>query len=442
MKRHDFDVVVVGAGTAGLAALRELDRAGLRVLCLEARDRIGGRVYTLHEPLSPMPIELGAEFIHGRSPEIWAFIRSQGLLTYDCDHTAIHVKNGRIEHGASGWELIDEVMQDMQKEAAKKKDKSFSDFLEHSLHSPDAKQLAASYVEGFNAARKELASIRALAEDVQAADRIHGDRSFRFIDGYDALVRQIAAGINGLPTKLRVNAVVRRVEWTEGRATVEVHSTLTTQTTRIAARRVVVTVPIGVLQRRTEEFAGSIAFHPDPQEALHAASTLKFGQVMRVVFRFREPFWEKNDELAAAGFLLSDERFFPTWWTLLPVRAPILVGWSAGPHADEQVDAPRSEIISHALDDLARITSMRRGNLQGLLEAVYFHHWHADPFAGGAYSYVPVGALSAREALAKPVAGTLYFAGEATETNGHSATVHGAIASGRRAARQILDIDD
>jgi monoamine oxidase len=83
----------------------------------------------------------------------------------------------------------------------------------------------------------------------------------------------------------------------------------------------------------------------------------------------------------------------------------------------------------------------REDRLRGLLENAYFHDWHADPFARGAYSYVPVGALRAREALAKPVGGTLYFAGEATETNGHSATVHGAIASGKRAARQILQRD-
>lgn len=438
MKTGDYDVVIVGAGAAGLAALRELDRAGLRVLCLEARDRIGGRVYTVHDPLSPMPIELGAEFIHGRSPEIWDIVRSQRLLAYDCAEKAVHVKNRRIKDGANGWELIDKVMEDMQKASEKGEDRSFSDFIAASSHSEDAKQLASSYVEGFNAARKEIVSIRSLAEDATAADEIDGDRSFRLVNGYDALIQQLIAPVDNQSEKLRLNTIVRRIEWSAGRATVHVHSAITAQTEAIQAGRVVVTVPLGVLQCQSEE-SGGIAFDPEPSAILQPARALEFGQVMRVVLRFRKAFWEWKEEFASAGFFLSDEKFFPTWWVLLPVRAPLITGWSAGPHADDLLGMPESEIIGHALHDLARITGMRESQLRGLLEAAYFHDWHADPFARGAYSYVPVGALEAREVLAKPVADILYFAGEATETNGHSATVHGAIASGRRAARQILE---
>src|SRR6201996_8913975 len=96
-----FDVVIVGAGAAGLAALRDLDRAGCKVLCLEARDRIGGRVYTVCDPLSRIPVELGAEFIHGRSAEIWDMIHSHGLMAYDVAETAVRVKNGKAQRGGS-----------------------------------------------------------------------------------------------------------------------------------------------------------------------------------------------------------------------------------------------------------------------------------------------------------------------------------------------------
>jgi monoamine oxidase len=437
MKPGDYDVVIAGAGAAGLAALRELDSSGLRVLCLEARDRIGGRVYTMHDALSPMPIELGAEFIHGRSREIWDIVRSDRLLAYDCAEKAVHVKNGRVKHRANGWELIDKVMDGMQKAAEKGADRSFASFIAASSHSKDAKQLAASYVEGFNAARKEIVSIRSLAKDAKAADEIDGDHSFRLVNGYDALIHKLIAQVDDQPSKLRLNTIVRRIEWSAGRATVHVHSAITQQTAAIQTAQVVVTVPLGVLQSEAEE-TGRIAFDPEPGAVLEAARALEFGQVMRVVLRFRKAFWEQKEEFASAGFFLSDEKFFPTWWVLLPVRTPLINGWSAGPHADDLLGLPEAEIVSHALDDLARITSMRESQLRGLLEAAYFHDWHADPFARGAYSYVPVGALTARAVLAKPVADTLYFAGEATETNGHSATVHGAIASGRRAARQIL----
>ena len=94
--------------------------------------------------------------------------------------------------------------------------------------------------------------------------------------------------------------------------------------------------------------------------------------------------------------------------------------------------------VLQAVDALTRITQADPTRIADLLEAAYFHDWHADPFSRGAYSYTPAHALAARAALAEPVRETLYFAGEATELSGHSATVHGAIATGKRAAQQIL----
>jgi monoamine oxidase len=160
--------------------------------------------------------------------------------------------------------------------------------------------------------------------------------------------------------------------------------------------------------------------------------------VLRVILRFQEAFWEENECISFAGFLLSDEPAFPTWWTPLSVRAPLITGWSAGPHADPLLGKPHAYIVSQAVDALTRITRADSARVANLLEAAYFHDWHADPFSRGAYSYVPAHALAARAVLATPVAATIYFAGEATELNGHSATVHGAIASGKRAAQQIL----
>lgn len=438
MRTAEFDAVIVGAGAAGLAALKELDRAGRKVLCLEARDRIGGRVHTRHDPLSPVPVELGAEFVHGRSPEIWEIVRSHGLLTYDCAESAIHVKNGVVQHGVEGWELVERVLQDMREAAKSGEDQSFSNFLERSSRSEEAKRLATSYVEGFNAARGELVSIAGLTKDAEAADKIDGDHSFRFVNGYASFIEQIISGVDDVGAKFRVNSIVQRIRWSKGRATVEFRSALTGQKNTVQAGCVVVTVPLGVLQGGEDE-PGGIAFDPEPKEILHAAGALEFGQVMRVVMRFREAFWEDQDEFAEAGFLFSDERFFPTWWTPLPIRAPVLTGWCAGPHTDDLLQSPRPEIISTAMADLCHITGLGENRLSSLLEGAYLHDWHADPFARGAYSYVPVGALSAREALTEPAGGTLYFAGEATESSGHSATVHGAIASGKRAARQILE---
>lgn len=437
MSASDFDVVIVGAGAAGLAALEELDRAGCNVRCLEARDRIGGRIFTLRDPLSPVPIELGAEFVHGRAPEIWDIVRSARITAYHCTENAVHVENGKVQQHGDPWEQVGRVMADMQ-QRAEASDETFSSFLEQSKHPDRAKRLAASYVEGFNAARQEVIGIASLAQDARASEEIDGDHSFRILNGYDSLVLHLLSSVNGWQEKVRLNSIVEKINWERGSARIGVRSARTGELQMLGSRRALVTVPLGVLQADLDE-PGVIAFEPEPGAALKAARKLQFGHVIRIVLRFREAFWETNPEIASAGFLLSNEKFFPTWWTALPVRAPILTGWSAGPHADDLLGEARSDIIERAVADLARMIKSSPEKLNSLLEATYVHDWHADPFARGAYSYVPAGALDARRTLAEPVERTLYFAGEATELNGHSATVHGAIASGKRAARQILE---
>ena len=433
MSVPDLDVVVVGAGAAGLAALSELDRAGLNVLCLEARNRIGGRIHTIHDPLSPLPIELGAEFIHGRPPETWSIIQAAQLTAYDSGDTAVRISNGKVrDHNA--WDAVGRVMAEMQEAAAHGPDRSFAEFLETSSEPQEAKLWAAGYVEGFNAARQERVSIASLAEDAQAADQIDGDSAFRLMNGYDAIPLHLFRGVSAAISKLRLNSIVESIGWHRGSVSIHFRNALTGHLKVLHARRVIVAVPLGVLQ------VNDIQFQPEPTAALNAARALEFGQVMRVVLRFREAFWEGNADTSFAGFLLSDQRLFPTWWTPLAAHAPIITGWSAGPHADDLLGQPASAILNRAIDSLADVLSTTSSRINNLLEAFYFHDWHADPFARGAYSYVRAGALEARKTLAEPIEDTLYFAGEATETNGHSATVHGALATGFRAARQILNL--
>jgi len=432
----DCEVAIVGAGAAGLAALREFDRAGCEALCLEARQRVGGRIFTMHDPLSPLPIELGAEFIHGRPPEIWNIVDAARLTAYDCGDTAVRLKNGQVHHeqgDEQAWDAIERVMTDMRLAAAQGPDRPFSEFLANAVHTEQAKLWAAGYVEGFNAAQQEIIGIVSLAQDASASEEIDGGRAFRLVNGYQAVPLHLLAGVADPARKLRLNSVVETIVWQPGAASVHVRHALTGNLKIIRCRRVVVTVPLGVLQSEN-----GIQFQPEPVDALQAARRLAVGHVLRVALRFREAFWEENQDISFAGFLLSDEPAFPTWWTPLSVRAPLITGWSAGPHADPLLGQPHAQVVSQAVDALTRITGADPARVANLLEAAYFHDWHADPFARGAYSYAPAHALPARAVLASPVARTLYFAGEATELNGHSATVHGAIASGKRVAQQIL----
>ena len=155
---------------------------------------------------------------------------------------------------------------------------------------------------------------------------------------------------------------------------------------------------------------------PAPSEALEAARALAFGQVLRVTLRF-----ERMPEFFRPGFLLSDEPVFPTWWNSLPVHAPTITGWSAGPKADALLGQPKAAIVARAIESLSRIA----GAALPSVDAAYLHDWHADPFFRGAYSYVPAGKMTARAAMAQPIDDNLYFAGEATDAD-HAGTVHGA----------------
>ena len=430
------DVIIIGAGAAGLAALAELDRHGLNVLCLEARDRIGGRIFTLHDPLSPLPIELGAEFIHGRPPEIWQVLQASALAAYDCCEKSVRLKNGKLQDKPDPWSLVDRIMKDLQR-AARRRDRTFAEFLARTAYPSNAKQMAVSYVEGFNAARQEVIGIASLAQDEQAADEIGGDHSYRHLHGYDALAHAIVETVSDLPHKLQLNSIVTAIDWHPGDVTIHMRSAVNAHNEVLRCRRALITVPLGVLQAEPSA-PGAIRFHPEPSEILETARKLRFGEVVRVILRFKEAFWERKPTLKNAGFFFSDEQFFPTWWTALPIRAPIMTGWSAGPHADGLTGQPRSLVVRRAIESIARITGTTIAKTSELLDSAYYHDWHTDPFSRGAYSYVPAGALPARARLAKPVADTLFFLGEATDQTGHSATVHGAIASGRRAARQIL----
>ena len=135
----------------------------------------------------------------------------------------------------------------------------------------------------------------------------------------------------------------------------------------------------------------------------------------------------------------SQDESFPTWWTQHPVRRPLLTGWAAGPRGRRLSGPPEAAILEQALTSLARILPVSRRDLESLLEAHYLHDWQADPFSLGAYSYALVGGADAPAELAAPLAHTLYFAGEATESTGDNATVHGAIRTGLRAAREVLE---
>jgi monoamine oxidase len=205
-------------------------------------------------------------------------------------------------------------------------------------------------------------------------------------------------------------------------------------------------LPLGVLQAPAGS-QGSLEFVPElPLVNRDALAKLAMGKVVRVTLRFRQRFWEKiqpaadrdSKTLSDLSFLFSRDPYFPTWWTTMPDKLPIITGWAPAESAQRMSGMSPSAVIEAALDALGRLLKVRKSELAGELEASYFHDWQSDPYSRGAYSYAEVGGAEAPRLLSTPVEDTLFFAGEATDVSGHNGTVHGAIASGGRAAAQII----
>jgi monoamine oxidase len=440
----ETDVLVVGAGAAGLAAARELAGAGLRVLVLEARARVGGRIYTRRVDELAVPVELGAEFVHGKARALWEIIERAHLLVCDTTERHWYLHDGHVADSREFWAELDKVMTALAQ--AGEPEQTFAAFLaEHyGAHQREAKEIALNYVRGFHAADPELVGTHGLNKVNAAADEVEGDSSFRILAGYDRIAATVRAEAEQHGAIFQLDTIVRALRWQP--QAVELLTLSDGRERLFHAPCAVITLPLGVLQA-SNDAAGAVRFEPPLAEKQAALQHLRMGSAVRVGLRFRTRFWEQLDlpthagrrSLADLGFIHARAEAIPTWWTQAPLRTPMLVGWAGGPRAAELSGHGRDELIDAALNSLAHILNVARARIDDELIDVYTHDWQADPYARGAYCYLPVGGLAAQAELARPVAGTLFFAGEATSTAGHIGTVHGALMTGMRAAREILD---
>jgi monoamine oxidase len=433
-----MDVIVIGAGAAGLAAARELARAGVSVLILEARDRIGGRCWTRHEPGLGVPIEYGAEFIHGRPRATLSLLRAFDMATDKRIGTRWFVKLGELA-ASDRSQVFDEICRAMAQAGKPRTDISFADYLERQLRkrlSADACRLAQRMVEGYDAADPERVSARAIIDE-WTGEGTSNEVTFRPREGYGAVLGAAANELVASGVRLRLHSVVRSVQWQRGRVRIE--GACLEEPFAAEAACAIVTLPLGVLQS-TPASGGTVRFTPSLQEKRAALAALASGPALKVILRFRSAFWER---LAAgryrrAGFFQAPDAPFPTFWTSLPVRAPVLVAWAGGPRARRMSGRTAPAIIREALDSV-RILFGPQVDVAAEFEGGYVHDWQSDPYARGAYAYVCVGGHGARRSLATPLLDTLYFAGEAADYEGETGTVAGALQSGLRAARALLE---
>jgi monoamine oxidase len=450
-----YEVLIIGAGIAGLAAGQLLAESGKTVAILEARDRVGGRIWTREVSLDgcgTVPVELGAEFIHGLPPQVHAMARQAGLQTYELGGSSLWFNDGLWADGDEQQKKSGRVLDGLKEFLAaqpRDSDATFDEYLK--IRSIDAAtaQTATNYVEGFNAADKNRIGIAGLNKQQQAEAAIDADRIFRVRTGYAGIPSFLARQFERAGGNLILSTAAHTVRWKTGSVIVEARHQSGASCV-MHARRAVITVPLGVLQ------AEAIDFVPRPKEILRHADRLIMGSAVRVVLIFRKRFWSERQMGSQAGavqaalkrlsFLFTPSELPSTWWTHFPDETAVLTAWAGGPKAKRlgrliSAKDGGEALLNQCLGTLAKLFDCSPADLKALLLSWHMHDWDGDEYARGAYSYVPVNALDAPQELARPVEGTLFFGGEHTDTSGNWGTVHAALATGILAAQEVLAAD-
>ncbi len=410
---NDADVVVVGAGAAGLAAARTLREAGLSVIVIEARGRIGGRVFT-DASLGPA-FDAGAQFIHWSETNPWIGIaRDLGLtLTDDGGWTgppdsfvdgARLTPEERAQRG-SGFSALSAYT----RIKAGAPDISFADAVREA---PTQVARAARNLTRFN-----------LGEEPERCsladwDSLWAGENMMVREGYGTLVARYGAGI---PVSL--DSPARVVRWAGERVEVE------TDKGTIRAGRAIVTVPLGVLA------AEGVRFEPAlPAATRDAIGGLTMGALTKIALAF-EP--EAVRGLNPGGYfdVWGEERSL----SLEPAhkgQPGLVLGMLGGAYARALCEAGEREAVAHVLDRLVAMagSDIRKGFVGGRLTP-----WWTDPFARGSYSLALPGRLATRDALREPIGERVYLAGEAS-AGGGAMTVGGALLDGQRAARAVAGL--
>jgi monoamine oxidase len=425
------DVIVVGAGAAGLAAARTLARRSLRVVLIEARDRVGGRVLTRASARPLIPAELGAEFIHGAARETLELLHAAGTAAVDVGGETWNSEYGKLrredEAFTSSASIFEATRSLREDESADRFLRRFDD----DAATCSAARKARAFVEGFEAADPAIASVRAIGDEWRSGV---DSRSARPLGGYAPMFDWLENDCTAAGVRICFATVARTIAWRRGAVTVDHRGEIA----RLHARAAILTLPAGVLRHRGDEW--EIVFDPPlPFAKSEALAHIEMGHVVRVVLAFRTPFWERvrSGRYRDAAFFHSEGRPFPAYWTKLPVRGEQVVAWAGGPKAVALQGRAEAELIALAVKGFGELfdeSALAQAEFAGGMT----HDWTDDAFARGAYSYITVGGEGARAALGAPLDGALFFAGEATSTDGQGGTVNGALQTGVRAANEVM----
>jgi polyamine oxidase len=433
------DAIVIGAGFAGLAAAQRLTQTGMNVTVLEARDRVGGRAFTDYQLLPGVPLELGAQMVHGRHVITHAWLQQWGLHaaplpTQQRSRMVLKRRVGRYPwfalpfHPVIGtratWEGFRRVPRRLHQYSGP--DQTLQQFLDEQRVSPAVRSLVDVLHAHTYAADPDAIGVRGPAEEELVAEEPFGFRNFRVVEGYSALANRVA---DALGARILRNTPVTAISL--GREEVRVLARSDGSDREHRAPYAVLTVPLGVLK------AGAIRFDPPlPPDKQAAIARIGFGDAYALQLVVRGGGMRR--QLGDFGILWGDT---PTSFHRPRVGRnephDVVTAFTVGREARRRSRLTDSEMIQATVEEWNGVVP--EAATLGTVERAAVHRWPDDPWTAGGYSFFPPGSgPSDRRALAAPVGGRLFFAGEATDTTGESATVTGAIRSGERAADELL----
>lgn len=430
-KLNEYDIIIIGAGAAGLSAAMELTKAGRKVLVLEARNRIGGRIYTIEDDQFTQPIEAGAEFIHGQLPLTTSFLKKAAIKYNTIGSKIWNVTNGKVEEEQQfikDWDVLMKALHEL------KQDQTISDFLQTHFSDDKYRELRETtlqYVQGYNAAHPEKASAMALKEEWEAEDE---ENQFRVQGGYQQLIDYFYNEVTRTGGDILLSSPVTNIKWKKHEVEV-----ITTAHKSYYSRQVLVTIPLGVLQSQ-EGNEANINFSPALPEKNAAIKGMGFGSALKIHLQFSGNLWEHKSlkhPMKQATFIFSDA-FIPTWWTQYPNNNGLLTGWLAGPKATKLQNTTDDLIYEKVLESLSYIFTLEKTKLLQEIQACKIHNWAAQPFSCGAYSYATLHTAKAIQTLSQPEDDTIFFAGEALTTGPMTGTVEAALFSGTETARNLI----
>lgn len=399
----------------------ELAKRGKRVIILEARDRVGGRIWQLEEGFG-FPVQVGAEFVHSKAPVTKELAQEAGLTIIPLETEVWRAESGEFiksEGTASYREALNEKLGQLTK------DVPIATFLETYFGGEEYKPLRdfiSTLVEQYDAADPRRMSTFSLRDEWLGEEEWE---QARIQEGYGPLLHFLESRCRQVGVDVYLGEVVQTI------TAVKDIVTVSTMGKNYTAQQVVVTVPLPLLR--------DIRFEPALPEKMEAISKIGFGGVIKTLLLFRDKWWAGkifDKEPRTTRFVIADEPI-AVWWEPYREHA-LLVGWVAGPKAEKLKNLSKEEVAELALASLANIFGVEKDVLRKKLVTATVGNWLADTFARGAYSYPTPETVQAFEKLAEPVNDRIFFAGEAFYRGQETATVEGALASGKETAERIL----